>query len=128
MATESDDRWYVQFDSQEVKLMTLDEIQAAFEAGQIHEKTYLIEVGATNWQTLADVAGLSDDGGSESAEAEAPAAPVAAAPAPVVAAPVAAAPAPAPYAAAQAAPAAAPASMRPAQASPSFPPASDRAN
>jgi hypothetical protein len=105
MATEADDRWYVQFDSQEVRLMTLDEIQEAFEAGEIHEKTYLIEVGASNWQTLADVAGLNEE--DEQPEAEAAPEP-AVAPAPVFA---------------QAPVSAAPAQPRPVQAAQSFPPA-----
>ncbi|MFZ5889961.1 MAG: hypothetical protein ACOY0T_02745 [Myxococcota bacterium] len=122
MATEADDRWYVQFDSKEVRLMTLDEIQEAFEAGLIHENTYLIEVGASNWQTLADVAGLNEEDDEEPAADAAPA-PAAPAPQPVVAQPalqpVAAAAmparvAPAPTPAAQPfPPAAAPASVAP---------------
>ena len=117
MATEADDRWYVQFDSQEVRLMTLDEIQAAFEAGEIHEKTYLIEVGASNWQTLADVAGLNEEDEQPEAEA-APEPAVAPAPvfaqAPVSAAPVQPRPVQAPVQAAQSfPPAAAPISAAP---------------
>src|SRR6478735_2812349 len=69
---DSEDRFYVQFDSREVELMTLDEIQAAFEAGQIHENTFLCREGDSEWITLAVVAGL----GEEEPEAEAEAAPV----------------------------------------------------
>jgi hypothetical protein len=58
MTIENDDRWYVQFDSQEVRLMSLEELDAAFQQGLIHENTYLIQVGSSEWQTLADVAGL----------------------------------------------------------------------
>jgi hypothetical protein len=94
MDTQTDERWYVQFDSKEVKLMTLEELDAAFESGAIHENTFLIQVGQTEWQTLKDVAGLSDDAGEEEEENTGPttaigAPPVQAAPAPVVAAHVA---------------------------------------
>lgn len=67
--TENDERWYVQFDSGEVRLMTLEELDGAFEAGEVHENTFVIQVGETKWQTLADVAGLNDE---ESEEPEAP--------------------------------------------------------
>jgi len=88
MDTQTDERWYVQFDSKEVKLMTLEELDAAFESGAIHENTFLIQVGQTEWQTLKDVAGLSDDAGEEEEENTGPTAavsapPVQAAPAPV---------------------------------------------
>ena len=59
--TETDERWYVQFDSGQVQLMTLEELDTAFEAGEVHENTFVIQVGETQWQTLADVAGLSDE-------------------------------------------------------------------
>jgi hypothetical protein len=96
METEKDERWYVQFDSGDVRLMTLDELDQAFEAGEVHAQTYLIQVGETNWQSLADVAGLNDESDEESNEE-----PVAApAPQPAFAAPAPAtfaAPAPAPF-------------------------------
>jgi len=98
METEKDERWYVQFDSGDVRLMTLDELDQAFEAGEVHAQTYLIQVGETNWQSLADVAGL-DDESNEEANEEAAAAP---APQPAYAAPAPpayAAPAPPAYAA-----------------------------
>jgi hypothetical protein len=118
MATEADDRWYVQFDSQEVRLMTLDEIQEAFEAGLIHENTYLIEVGSTDWKTLSVVAGL----GEEDEAAEEQEAPPAAAPAPHAVAPAYAAPT-------HAAPAyAAPANAAPAYAAPRAPAATPMQN
>ena len=58
---DSEDRFYAQFDSREVELMTLDELQAAFEAGQIHENTFVCREGDSEWLTLADVAGLGDE-------------------------------------------------------------------
>ncbi len=76
--TQTDERWYVQFDSKEVRLMTLEELDQAFEGGAIHENTYLIRVGETEWQTLRDVAGLSEDDEPEAVPEPAPA-PVAAA-------------------------------------------------
>ena len=68
---ETDERWYVQFDSGEVQLMTLEELDAAFDAGEVHENTFVIQVGETEWQTLADVAGLSDEEEAVEPEAEA---------------------------------------------------------
>jgi hypothetical protein len=58
---DSEDRFYAQFDSREVELMTLDELQAAFEAGQIHENTFVCREGDSEWLTLADVAGLGEE-------------------------------------------------------------------
>jgi GYF domain 2 len=58
---DSEDRFYAQFDSREVELMTLDELQAAFEAGLIHENTFVCREGESEWCTLADVAGLGEE-------------------------------------------------------------------
>lgn len=69
--TETDERWYVQFDSGQVQLMTLEELDAAFDAGEVHENTFVIQVGETQWQTLADVAGLSEEEDSGEPEVEA---------------------------------------------------------
>jgi hypothetical protein len=69
---DSEDRFYAQFDSREVELMTLDELAAAFEAGQIHANTFVCREGDSEWLTLAEVAGL----GEEEEEAEAEPAPV----------------------------------------------------
>lgn len=78
--SEQDERWYVQLDSEEVRLMTIEQLDEAFQRGTLHENTYVIQVGATQWQTLGEVARLSED-------AEEPPAPE-----PVVAAIVAASP------------------------------------
>jgi hypothetical protein len=69
---DTEDRFHVQFDSREVQLMTLDELAAAFEAGQIHGNTFVCREGDSEWLTLADVAGL----GEEEEEAEVEVAPV----------------------------------------------------
>jgi hypothetical protein len=58
---ETEDRFHAQFDSREVKLMTLDELQAAFEAGEIHENTFVCREGDSEWLTLAVVAGIGDE-------------------------------------------------------------------
>jgi hypothetical protein len=64
---DSEDRFYAQFDSREVELMTLDELAAAFEAGQIHANTFVCREGESEWLTLAEVAGLGEE---DEAEAE----------------------------------------------------------
>jgi hypothetical protein len=58
---DTEDRFYAQFDSREVKLMTLDELVSAFEAGEIHENTFVCREGESEWLTLAIVAGLNDE-------------------------------------------------------------------
>ncbi|HEY1534281.1 MAG TPA: DUF4339 domain-containing protein, partial [Polyangiaceae bacterium] len=58
---ETEDRFYAQFDSREVELMTLDGLQAAFEAGRIHENTFVCREGDDQWLTLAEVAGLGEE-------------------------------------------------------------------
>jgi hypothetical protein len=59
--TDDDDLWHVQLASGEVCLMTLDELDDAFQTGVIHENTYLWQEGATGWVTLREVAGLDAD-------------------------------------------------------------------
>ena len=58
---ETEDRFYAQFDSRDVKLMTLDELTEAFEAGLIHENTFVCREGESEWLTLAVVAGLGEE-------------------------------------------------------------------
>ena len=58
---ETEDRFYAQFDSRDVKLMTLDELQSAFEAGEIHENTFVCREGESEWLTLAVVAGMGEE-------------------------------------------------------------------
>src|SRR6188474_2974798 len=62
---DSEDRFYAQFDSREVELMTLDELAAAFEAGQIHANTFVCREGESEWLTLAEVAGLGEEDEAE---------------------------------------------------------------
>jgi hypothetical protein len=86
---EAEDRFYTQVEAGDVRLFTLDQLDAAFNAGLIHENTYVCLEGSSEWQTLAEVAGLGDE--EEAAPISAPqliAQPVAHAPA-VAHAPVA---------------------------------------
>lgn len=55
--------------------MTLDELAAAFEAGKIHGNTFVCREGESEWLTLAEVAGLGEEGEEEEQEAV-PVAPV----------------------------------------------------
>ncbi len=68
--TESDEViWHVQLASGDVELMTLDELDGAFQNGVIHEGTFLWQEGATGWVTLGEVAGLDEDEPSEEIDA-----------------------------------------------------------
>lgn len=71
---ETEDRYYTQVEAGDVRLFTLDQLDAAFNAGLIHENTYVCLEGDSTWLTLAEVAGLGD---------EEPEAPPASGPAPV---------------------------------------------
>lgn len=58
---ENEDRYYTQVEAGDVRLFTLDQLDAAFNAGLIHENTYVCLEGDSTWQTLAEVAGLGDE-------------------------------------------------------------------
>jgi hypothetical protein len=77
--SDTEDRWYVNVGSDDVRMMTLDELVDAFENGVITRDTLVVEVGGNEWQPLKDVADLGEED------------PVPAA-APVAAAPVSVAP------------------------------------
>lgn len=62
---DTEDRWYVDVGGSP-KMMTLDELVEAYEAGQITAQSLVTEVGGTEWRTLAEVADLGED---EEAEA-----------------------------------------------------------
>ena len=61
------DLWHVQLASGDVCLMTLDQLDDAFQSGVISENTYLWQEGATGWVTLREVAGLDADDSAEEA-------------------------------------------------------------
>lgn len=58
---EAEDRYYTQVDAGDVRLFTLDQLDAAFNAGLIHENTYVCLEGGSEWLTLGEVAGLGDE-------------------------------------------------------------------
>jgi hypothetical protein len=58
---EAEDRYHTQIDAGDVRLFTLDQLDAAFNAGLIHENTYVCLEGGSEWLTLGEVAGLGDD-------------------------------------------------------------------
>jgi hypothetical protein len=59
--SETEDRWYVNVGSDDVRMMTLDELVDAFEKGVITKNTLVVEVGGNEWQPLKDVADLGDE-------------------------------------------------------------------
>jgi hypothetical protein len=58
---ETEDRYHTQIEAGDVRLFTLDQLDAAFNAGLIHENTYVCLEGSSEWLTLGEVAGLSDE-------------------------------------------------------------------
>jgi hypothetical protein len=58
---ETEDRYYTQVEAGDVRLFTLDQLDAAFNAGLIHENTYVCLEGESTWSTLAEVAGLGEE-------------------------------------------------------------------
>jgi hypothetical protein len=58
---ETEDRYHTQVEAGDVRLFTLDQLDAAFNAGLIHENTYVCLEGGSDWLTLGEVAGLGDE-------------------------------------------------------------------
>jgi hypothetical protein len=54
-AEQSDDRYYTQIEAGDVRLFTVDQLDAAFNAGLIDEGTYVRLEGQSRWQTLGEV-------------------------------------------------------------------------
>jgi hypothetical protein len=59
--SDTEDRWYVNVGSDDVRMMTLDELVDAFENGVITRETLVVEVGGNEWQPLKDVADLGEE-------------------------------------------------------------------
>lgn len=53
--------WYVQFASDVVRVMTLEQLDAAFQSGVISEETYVRQDGVSEWSRLAQIAGIEPD-------------------------------------------------------------------
>jgi hypothetical protein len=58
---ETEDRYHTQVEAGDVRLFTLDQLDAAFNVGLIHENTFVCLEGGTEWLTLGEVAGLGDE-------------------------------------------------------------------
>lgn len=58
---ETEDRYHTQIEAGDVRLFTLDQLDAAFNAGLIHENTYVCIEGGSEWLTLGEVAGLGEE-------------------------------------------------------------------
>ncbi|HEX9297995.1 MAG TPA: DUF4339 domain-containing protein, partial [Polyangiaceae bacterium] len=56
-----DDLWHVQMNNGDICLMTLDQLDDAFQTSVIDEETYVWQEGATDWVTLRDIAGIDSD-------------------------------------------------------------------
>jgi hypothetical protein len=52
--------WHVQMPNGSVSTMTLDELDAAFQADAITEQTYVLKQGESTWLTLAALLGLDE--------------------------------------------------------------------
>ena len=53
-----DDMWLVKLDDGHVRSMTLDELDAAFQKDEIHERTMICRDGGDRWITLAEELGI----------------------------------------------------------------------
>ena len=58
------DLWRVQLPTGEVRAMTLDALDEAFQAGLVDERSPVSAPGTTTWTTLADVAGIEPESSS----------------------------------------------------------------
>jgi hypothetical protein len=71
---QTEDQWHVQVEAGDVRLWTLDQLDAAFKAELVDESTFVLEVGKTEWMQLGTLLGGDDD---DDAPATATPAPVA---------------------------------------------------
>jgi hypothetical protein len=70
------EQWHVQVEAGDVRLWTLDQLDAAFKAELVDESTFVLEVGKTEWMQLGTLLGGDDE---EPAAAQPPAPPARAA-------------------------------------------------
>jgi hypothetical protein len=61
MHQENDDLWFVELPGGRTRAMTLEELDAAYQKGEIDEATRVRKDGEVEWSTLAVVAGLDED-------------------------------------------------------------------
>ena len=57
---EGGDLWYVQVAAGEPYMLSLDQLDDAFQAGSVDANTLVCEVGSSEWQRLGEVAGLDE--------------------------------------------------------------------
>jgi hypothetical protein len=65
MSEVTEEQWHVQIEAGDVRLWTLDQLDAAFKAELVDESTFVLEVGQTEWMQLGTLLG----GGEEVPEA-----------------------------------------------------------
>ncbi len=70
MSEATEEQWHVQIEEGDVRLWTLDQLDAAFKADLVDESTFVLEVGKTEWMQLGTLLGGDDD--EEAAASEAP--------------------------------------------------------
>jgi hypothetical protein len=61
----SQELWQVQHGQNEMRLMTLDELDVSFRRDEITARTLVRRPGSADWRTLAEIAGLEDESGEE---------------------------------------------------------------
>jgi hypothetical protein len=71
--TESNDLWHVQLPTGEVRMWSLDQLDAAFQAELIDERTHVLQDGTTDWVKLGELLGLDSAPASEAPSAQLPA-------------------------------------------------------
>jgi hypothetical protein len=54
--------WHVQLATGELRVMTLDQLDDAFQNGLVSENTFVYQSGMNDWVKLSELAGLSGDG------------------------------------------------------------------
>src|ERR1700720_3855967 len=61
MSEVTEEQWHVQVEAGDVRLWTLDQLDAAFKAELVDESTFVLEVGKTEWMQLGTLLGGDDD-------------------------------------------------------------------
>jgi len=57
MSEATEEQWHVQIEAGDVRLWTLDQLDAAFKAELVDESTFVLEVGKTEWMQLGTLLG-----------------------------------------------------------------------
>lgn len=68
----NDELWRVQLSTGEIRMMTIEALDEAFEQGLIDARVPVLPPGASAWTTLGEAAGLEDDCPTEQAPSLAP--------------------------------------------------------